>query len=132
MSAIEVVGYPDVEHGVGTRVARVGIDAPDTRCAFDAPLCRVMLGAGGFDEHHPWPLSMGGPQVQQFLILCPNHHRRQHAAIRALVESDGVWPGGSPRYRKAERAAATAAYEVWVMTGRPKIAGWPTPALRSR
>jgi hypothetical protein len=67
----------------------VAIDAPGTVCAFQTRHCSTMIdGAGGFDRHHPIPKEMGGADRQVYLVLCPTHHRRQHALIRLHCELD--------------------------------------------
>lgn len=110
----------------------LALDAPGTRCAFESHGCsRLVEGCGGFDQHHAIPVELGGDPKQPLLPLCPVHHRRIHAAIRALVENSGVWPAGvSRRYTTAERANVEAAYAAWVSNGSPKINGWPCPAAR--
>lgn len=122
---------PLAEHPV------LGVDGPDLHCAFETGWCarRVTL-AGGLDVHHRWPLSLGGPveptDVEGRLLLCPIHHRRQHALIRAMVES-GATGIRTVRYF-APLEWQTAAYAVgqWIGAGRPRIPGWPTPAAAVR
>jgi hypothetical protein len=116
---------------------RLTADGPALRCAFETAWCRghVTL-AGGLDEHHRWPLSLGGPaeptDAQGKLLLCPIHHRRQHALIRAMVES-GATAVRTVRYF-APVEWQTAAYAVgqWLAASRPVIPGWPTPAAALR
>lgn len=109
-----------------------GIDAPGTACAFNAHACTTqLLGHGGFDEHHEFPISLGGAANQStMLVLCPNHHRRQHALIRHLIEV----PGGAfdvlKHFATAEVHAAVTAVANWTAAGSPPIAQWPTPAAR--
>lgn len=109
------------------------IAGPGVVCAFDSRECTTsMAHAGGFDLHHPWPKGMGGAEEQVELALCPNHHRRQHALIRSMVESDlaGRTPSYAVlrRFQTAERAAAAKALGQWVGAGRPPITGWPALA----
>lgn len=109
------------------------IDAPGTRCAFGVRCSLGMAHHGGFDAHHEWPKSMGGADGQStMLTLCPNHHRRQHALIRYLVERDGQVPDPLVlrHYRRPERDAAWMAFTNWVQAGRPHVADWPCPAAR--
>lgn len=108
-------------------------DGPDLRCAFETSWCRLRVTlAGGLDQHHRWPISLGGPPEptdrEGRLLLCPIHHRRQHALIRAMVESGAT--AIRPVRRFADVELTTAAYAVgqWVGAGRPRIPGWPTPA----
>jgi hypothetical protein len=107
------------------------ITGPGIYCAFDSYGCsKAVRHAGGFDEHHPWPLSAGGAKVQDKLILCPNHHRRQHSLFRYLVEQDEA--GTEPDYYSvlihftaSERGQAEASLSYWIAAGRPDINGWP-------
>lgn len=107
------------------------VTGPEVWCAFDSNGCsRAVRFFGGFDEHHPWPLSAGGSDSQKKLALCPNHHRRQHATFRYLVECDEY--GHEPDYRGVlihlrlvERQTAQTAFDKWVGAGRPDINGWP-------
>ena len=110
------------------------IDAPGTACAFDSNHCTTSLsGRGGFDQHHRWPVSLGGPEnPNDLLILCPNHHHRQHALIRYLVEV-GIGPESytvTCHFVTLELDAARYAVDHWKAAGSPAIAGWPTPAAR--
>lgn len=107
------------------------ITGPDVWCAFDANGCsKSMRFAGGFDEHHPWPISMGGASAQHKLILCPNHHRRQHALVRYIVQcteasvEPDYW-GVLVHFVARERDAAELALSDWDDAGRPDINGWP-------
>lgn len=123
-----VLTVPDL-----TLAARLGLDGPGVHCAFETSWCRNRSTlAGGLDDHHRWPKSLGGPSeptdTEGLLLLCPIHHRRQHALIRAMVESGAT--AIRPMRRFADVELTTAAYAVgqWVGAGRPRIAGWPTPA----
>lgn len=112
------------------------LDAPGTRCALESHGCSHLIsGAGGFDQHHPVPVELGGDLKQPLLALCPMHHRRQHALIRYLVECDeaGVDPATAimRRFRSLERHLATTAVAHWVTANRPAINGWPCPAART-
>lgn len=108
------------------------LDAPGTVCHLHSHDCtRLVEGVGGFDQHHPVPVELGGAPDQPLLALCPVHHRRQHAGIRALVEAGGDWPSGvQHRFTAAERQLIEDAYAAWVGNGRPVIKGWPCPAAR--
>lgn len=111
------------------------LDAPGTVCYFDSNNCSAsMLGHGGFDQHHPVPIELGGDPSQPLLALCPNHHRRQHALIRYLTEcaETGVAPSWDvlDHFVAPERLLATEAVDQWIETGRPAINGWPCPAAR--
>lgn len=112
---------------------RVSVDGLNLLCAFESSWCRAHIGgAGGFDIHHQWPRSMGGPaeetDAQHLLYLCPMHHRRQHALIRAMVES-GTTDVKTVRYFAAvERQSATYAVTCWLKAGKPPIRGWECPA----
>jgi hypothetical protein len=110
------------------------IDAPGTTCSLASLECSQHLtGAGGFDLHHEYPLSMGGAADQAtMLTLCPNHHRRQHSLIRYLVELAGR-PADHrvmSRFTVAEQRAALTAIGNWQLAGSPPIDGWPCPAAR--
>lgn len=117
---------PAPNHGIHTLVT-----GPTVQCAFETRACSVMMRhAGGFDEHHPWPISMGGATAQKMLILCPNHHRRQHSLVRYLVECEQAdcvpdYRGVLIHFRPAERDAATAALTDWMKADQPNIDGWP-------
>lgn len=109
----------------------VGIDADGTVCSFQSYACTAhMTGAGGFDEHHAWPVSLGGPADTALLILCPNHHRRQHSLIRYLVETPTPDWGVLQHFTSDERSTAIHAVDQWRAAGSPPIAGWPAPAAR--
>lgn len=114
-------------------------DLPTDSCTFGSNNCSAsMSGAGGFDRHHKWPEFMGGPDDPVDgaieLLLCPNHHRRQHALIRYLVECDVTrtppsW-GVLRHFVEGERVAAGYAITKWIAAGRPVITGWSSPAAR--
>lgn len=111
------------------------LDAPGTRCHFDSHGCTSLIsGRGGFDQHHPIPVELGGDPNQPLLALCPIHHRRQHSLVRYLVEAlvDGtpVAPAVTVHFTRPERDLATAAVNHWDTAGRPTINGWPCPAAR--
>lgn len=115
-------------------VAAPAIDAPGTACSLASLECTShMIGAGGFDEHHEFPISLGGAADQTtMLVLCPNHHRRQHSLIRYLVERAGVEEFAvMRRFAKDEQVAARMAYSSWLTAGSPAIGGWPCPAARA-
>lgn len=107
------------------------LDLPGTACSLESRRCSEFLaGSGGFDVHHGWPVSMGGPVAgQQPMSLCPSHHRRQHALIRALVEGAATWEV-QRRFDQDERRAAAQAIAYWRSAGSPPIQGWSTPAAR--
>ena len=109
------------------------LDAPGTVCHFESHGCtRLIAGHGGFDQHHPVPIELGGSDDQELLALCPLHHRRAHALIRYLVEclEDATAPAPSVtvHFTRAERDLAEAAVTYWDSAGRPVIHGWPCPA----
>lgn len=111
------------------------LDAPGTTCYFESHACsRMADGCGGFDQHHPIPVELGGDPNQPLLPVCPLHHRRQHALIRHLVESalNDTRPLGAVvrRFTATERNIAEAAVAHWDAAGRPTINGWPCPAAR--
>jgi len=110
------------------------LDAPGTVCAFDSNHCTASLsGRGGFDQHHRWPVSLGGPESpDDLLILCPNHHHRQHALIRYLVALAGAPEAYTVTCHFVALELDTARYAVaqWRAAGGPAITGWPTPAAR--
>lgn len=111
------------------------LDAPGTACAFQSNNCTAsMLGHGGFQIHHEWPVSMGGPADSDELPLCPLHHVRQHSLIRYLVECDQAGTVADwdvlEHFTAVEREAAYFAVDNWANAGRPAIAGWPCPAAR--
>lgn len=110
------------------------IDLPGTACAFQSNGCTgSLLAHGGFDAHHRWPKSMGGPENQSDeLALCPNHHRRQHSLVRYLVELNDT-PADwivLQHFTSGERETAAYAVSAWVAAGRPAISGWSSPAAR--
>lgn len=113
------------------------IDGPDVKCSFESYWCKGRSAlAGGFDEHHEWPKSLGGSEdpndVQHLLVLCPTHHRRQHALIRAMVESGTTLIKPVRYYSNIEMSAASYAVGQWVAAGKPRIGGWPCPAAALR
>lgn len=117
--------------------SRVSVDGLDLHCAFETAWCRNHIsGAGGFDIHHQWPKSMGGSDetsdTQHLLYLCPMHHRRQHALIRAMVESGTTDVRTVRTFAAVERISATYAVMCWVKAGKPPIRGWETPAATLR
>lgn len=107
------------------------IDTPGTVCSFASNACTpFMLAHGGLDEHHEYPISLGGTVSQStMLALCPNHHRRQHSLIRYLVEGGTAW-SVLQHFTAVERDTALAAVTSWQADGSPPIAGWPCPAAR--
>lgn len=113
------------------------LDAPGTVCAFGKTCTPPMIGAGGFDQHHPIPEEFGGPAVQVYLDLCPNHHRRQHALIHYIYaqERAGLTQAWSimRRFNTDERRYAQAAVD-WLRSQNdgalPRIVAWPAPAAR--
>ncbi len=103
-------------------------------CMFDSHSCSsMMLGHGGLVGHHEVPKSMGGAEDGKLLLLCPNHHYRQHSLIRYIAEqmvaghklaTVAFW-----HFTVPERNAAMIAYLAWDAAGRPEVF-WPTPAAR--
>lgn len=114
----------------------VGLDEPGTTCAFHVHDCSDMIAShGGFDLHHRWPQFMGGAAHQpDELTLCPNHHRRQHALVRYLVECQQRDVPTSTRitrrFASIERETALYALTSWNNAGKPHIPGWSAPAAR--
>jgi len=109
------------------------LDAPGTRCAFETHGCTALVaGRGGFDQHHPVPVELGGDPHQPLMPLCPIHHRRQHSLIRYLIKCLEANTPPDPnllrRFRPAERDTARNATQAWDRNGRPAINGWPCPA----
>ena len=104
------------------------IDGGFVKCDFETWVCSNHSAlAGGFDEHHRRPKSMGGPEnPDDKLILCPTHHRRQHALVRAYVEH-GPNVQTVKWYSPAEKAVARFAYQRWSDIGRPHVQ-WSSPA----
>lgn len=119
---------------VPPRPGRLGVDLDGAVCAFQSNNCTTsMIGAGGLDEHHEWPVSMGGDERQAdntMLLLCPNHHRRAHALLRYMVENDPLLWNVLRHFTAVEIAAAQFAVEHWRADGSPKISGWSAPAAR--
>lgn len=110
-----------------------GIDGPHLVCAFEQAWCRGRITlAGGLDAHHAWPTSLGGPaeptDAAGLLLLCPIHHRRQHALIRAMVEAGSTDVHTVRHYAPVERRTAVYAVGQWLAAGKPVIGGWPSPA----
>jgi hypothetical protein len=110
------------------------IDAPGTVCAFASRGCTAMVsGRGGFDAHHRWPISLGGPEhPDDLLACCPVHHRRQHSLLRYMIECDTTPPSSTVllHFTALERETADYAVTQWRAAGSPHIAGWPCPAAR--
>lgn len=118
------------------------LDRPGTECAMSRS-CVPVLGAGGFDQHHPIPTEflevMGITLVQILLLLCPTHHRRQHALIRYLYNSHLL---GTDRaewtvlqhFNSIERQYAYEAI-AWLAEqnggSMPPVRNWPAPAARA-
>lgn len=126
-----VLDVPTLAHAAGG--PRLGLDGPTVKCAFETSWCRGHAAlAGGLDEHHRWPKSLGGPEdptdVQGLLILCPLHHRRQHALVRAMVEAGATTIHTVRYFAPVEWQTAAYAVGQWLSAGRPRIAGWPCPA----
>lgn len=115
-----------------------GVDLDGSVCALQSHDCTgSMTGAGGFDQHHEWPVFLGGDERaanNTMLLLCPNHHRRQHALIRYLVEcvQAGVKASYLVRrhYTKAELDAADFAVANWQAAGSPAVSSWNVPPAR--
>lgn len=110
------------------------IDTPGTLCAFASHGCTGSIsGRGGFDGHHRWPVSLGGPEhPDDLLALCPNHHRRQHSLIRYLIQFGDTSPSATvlAHFTTVERLTAIYAITQWRGAGSPPVAGWPCPAAR--
>jgi hypothetical protein len=108
------------------------IDTPDARCTFEMSWCATHTrGCGGFDVHHEWPEFMGGPSRPaegKLLVLCPTHHRRQHALIRAMVEAGTTAIHTSHHFAPVEWRAAIYAITQWHAADMPAIKGWSSPA----
>lgn len=127
--------------GIDTE-AKATVDGPTVACSFQSYWCKDRaFQAGGGDEHHEWPKSLGGSDDdgtdgQHLLILCPAHHRRQHALIRTYVEqieaATSLAALGALRFVRPFAAVehTTAQYAVtqWDAAGRPPILGWPCDA----
>lgn len=115
-------------------LALTRVDAAGASCAFGSSCAATMIGAGGLDVHHAWPVFMGGPETGADTLACPNHHRRQHALLRYLVECDRrqLAPAWTVRrrYNVIERDTAAWAVDQWIAAGRPAIRGWNVPAAR--
>lgn len=76
-------------------------------------------------------MSMGGPEKpDDLLVLCPNHHHRQHALIRYLIESNPSKSAVTKHFALVERTTAEYAVAQWTASGSPTVAGWPTPVAR--
>lgn len=108
------------------------LDTPQAECAFDSHDCsHAVSGHGGFDQHHRWPKSLGGPEHPgDLLVLCPNHHARQHALVRYLVETQVPQRQVTWHFTSDELATAQYAFEQWKLAGSPHIDGWSRPAAR--
>jgi len=66
------------------------------------------------DEHHVWPLGMGGPDVAANKIwVCPTGHRNIHASLNLLLQ--GIDPIGT----KKEIHFAGHGYSQWILNGKP-------------
>jgi len=111
------------------------LDVDGAVCHFESNDCSsAVIGAGGLDEHHGWPVFMGGPSDEADTNACPNHHRRQHSLLRYLVECDRAdrLPSWAVRrhFTAVERSTADYAVRCWVAAGRPLIRSWNVPAAR--
>lgn len=104
------------------------IDGGFIRCDFHTWDCSYHAAlVGGFDQHHAWPVVMGGPErPDSLLTLCPLHHRRQHALLRAYVEN-GVDVKTVKWFSALERSTARSAVLQWISVGSPRVY-WNTPA----
>lgn len=115
---------------------RYSIDLDTSRCQFHANGCSgTMVGHGGLQLHHEVPEFLGGLTVpSNLLALCPNHHARQHALVRYLIECDHARVAPAHRvvvhFTKAERAAASAALAGWHALAEPWPLSWSVPAAR--
>lgn len=101
------------------------------KCEF-AP-CTPVSGRGGFDQHHRWPKSWGGPADGPLVLLCPSHHRRQHSLLHAWANASAQGKDAPLKkvlrlFKPAEITLAQEAHDKWVSAGRPKIMGEPAPA----
>lgn len=94
-----------------------------------------MIGAGGFEAHHEYPQFLGGSPGGVELVLCPNHHTRQHSLIRYLIEQTengrAIDPRVLRRFSTAERAASQFALDSWRADGSVPHASWNIPAART-
>jgi hypothetical protein len=101
-----------------------------TVCAFGKRCGAMVTRAGGLDQHHPQPLSWGGSPDQELLVLCPNHHRRQHALLATLQARGGELSAvGGAVFHADELPTARLGYAGWMASGRPPIHGEPAPAI---
>lgn len=130
-----VVQYPDVDirdmAALGARsLGHYTTDGPGITCDLQAWWCRDRAAlAGGFDEHHHWPEFLGGPdKTGDMLTLCPLHHRRIHALIRAMVEHGTTLLETVRYFTPSEHAVASFGVSKWFANGQPAIAGWSCPA----
>lgn len=118
-------------HAIVEALGHYGVDLDGSLCSFQSYTCSaLMVGAGGLDEHHEYPLSLGGQDQGTKLLLCPNHHRRQHSLIRYLVETAAPLWAVLRHFTQLERETAAVAVSQWKANGSPPIAGWPAPAAR--
>jgi len=68
------------------------------------------------DDHHIYPLGMGGLDVRSNVVrVCPTGHRNIHAAIRALVA------GGALSGTRREIMLARSGFEQWRAAGEPTV-----------
>lgn len=110
--------------------AHYAVDGPDVVCAFQSYWCSShSQGCGGFDEHHKWPQFLGGPEkTDDKLVLCPTHHRRQHALIRAMIGNGTTAIHTLHYFAPIEWQTAIYAVTQWHSVGMPAILGWSCPA----
>ena len=81
-------------------------------CALYPTSHRPVVPAVLTEAHHPWPMYLGGPRVQELVDLCGSCHNAVHLALTALVEAKPL-PNVTPRQiRLAKRG-----YEAWVAAG---------------
>jgi hypothetical protein len=110
------------------------IDELDVACSFESRRCTdYMIGAGGLQLHHEFPEHLGGEPQGRRLVLCPNHHVRQHSLIRYLIEcqQQGVSSDYDVirHFTADEVVSAQYARDRWLESGRKPV-NWNVPAAR--
>lgn len=79
-------------------------------------------------EHHVWPLSFGGPDSGEKMLLCPTGHLLVHAYLRALYHEDRgdrLAPPDRASFNRhfgwETRLLANRGFLLWVAAGKPPV-----------
>lgn len=78
-----------MQHGLTSARAQLPTDTPLSCERLHFPPIQDRDG----DDHHIFPLGMGGPDTVENLIrICPNEHRQTHALLNLYVRHEGLPP----------------------------------------